>query len=179
MRRKRAGRGRYQRGGRNNRVKLNFTPVIVLLCLSIGCGYAAAKYVLDPVVNYVPQLTAEKSQTDEATNSAGADSNESGNNSDKTSDNNNSSVKEDVLEDEVSVKEKGSISGYALQFGCYSSKAAAETAMTGTGINGLQIIEQEDMYKIIGEIYKTKAEAKAALEELPDTVNSFVTAVYE
>lgn len=155
--RRRPVRRRYhQQRNRGNKVKLNFTPVIVILCLSIGCGYAAAKYVVDPVVNYVPQMTAEKEQV-----------------------NNQEEKKTDVLEDEAEVKEKGNISGYALQFGCYSSKAAAEAAMPAVGISGLQVIEQSNMYKIIGEVYKTKDEAKAALGELPDTVKSFVTTVYE
>lgn len=155
-RRRPVRRGYHQQRNRGNKVKLNFTPVIVILCLSIGCGYAAAKYVVDPVVNYVPQMTAEKEQV-----------------------NNQEEKKTDVLEDEAEVKEKGNISGYALQFGCYSSKAAAEAAMPAVGISGLQVIEQSNMYKIIGEVYKTKDEAKAALGELPDTVKSFVTTVYE
>lgn len=155
-RRRPVRRGYHQQRNRGNKVKLNFTPVIVILCLSIGCGYAAAKYVVDPVVNYVPQMTAEKEQV-----------------------NNQEEKKTDVLEDEAEVKEEGNISGYALQFGCYSSKAAAEAAMPAVGISGLQVIEQSNMYKIIGEVYKTKDEAKAALGELPDTVKSFVTTVYE
>lgn len=155
-RRRPVRRGYHQQRNRGNKVKLNFTPVIVILCLSIGCGYAAAKYVVDPVVNYVPQMTAEKEQV-----------------------NNQEEKKTDVLEDEAEVKEKGNISGYALQFGCYSSKAAAEAAMPAVGISGLQVIEQSNMYKIVGEVYKTKDEAKAALGELPDTVKSFVTTVYE
>lgn len=169
-RRRPVRRGYHQQRNRGSKVKLNFTPVIVILCLSIGCGYAAAKYVVDPVVNYVPQMTAEKEQVNNQAENKDADSKE--NSSEEKQ-------KTDVLEDEAKVKEKGNISGYALQFGCYSSKAAAEAAMPAVGISGLQVIEQSNMYKIIGEVYKTKDEAKAALGELPDTVKSFVTTVYE
>lgn len=169
-RRRPVRRGYHQQRNRGSKVKLNFTPVIVILCLSIGCGYAAAKYVVDPVVNYVPQMTAEKEQVNNQAENKDADSKE--NSSEEKQ-------KTDVLEDEAEVKEKGNISGYALQFGCYSSKAAAEAAMPAVGISGLQVIEQSNMYKIIGEVYKTKDEAKAALGELPDTVKSFVTTVYE
>ena len=154
--RRRARRGKYQTRKRNNH-KLTFTPVIVLLCLSIGCGYAAAKYVVDPVVNYVPHLTAEKAQ-----------------------DNSNTSVNAgEVIEDEAEITEKEKVSGYALQFGCYSSKAAADSVMPTINVDGLQVIEQDEMYKIIGEVYKTKKEAKAALETIPDTVKVFVTPIYE
>lgn len=57
MRKKR--RPRSYRSSQRRSVKPNFIPVILILCLSVGCGYATAKYVVDPVVNYVPQLTAE------------------------------------------------------------------------------------------------------------------------
>ena len=163
-RRRRTARGRYSAGNRyqqRNRNKLTFAPVIVMLCLSVGCGYAAAKYVVDPVVNYVPQLKAEKSQQE------------------ATGQENDQTEKADIIEDEADVIEKGNISGYALQFGCYSGKAAAESTKTSIDVENLQVIEQDDLYKIIGEIYKTKEEAKKALDELPDSTNAFVTPIYE
>ena len=83
-----------------------------------------------------------------------------------------------VIEDEADVEEKGDIEGYALQFGCYSEEASAEKAMTDTGMDGLQVISQDSMYKIIGDIYETKEEARDALEEVPEDVSAFVTTVY-
>ena len=44
--------------------------------------------------------------------------------------------------------------------------------------DGLQVIIQDSMYKIIGDIYETKEEARDALEEVPEDVSSFVTTVY-
>lgn len=168
MRGRRRPRNRGGRFGRRER--LNFTPVIVILCLSVGCGYAAAKYVVDPVVNYVPQLMAEKEQSasEEKDKQNAAEEDIQKTNKEKN-----------IVEDDIDVEQKGEISGYALQFGCYSGKAAAEAVMPTVGVDDLQIIKQNDMYKIVGEIYKTKAEAKAALAGLPDTVNSFVTTVYK
>lgn len=156
--RSRQRRRRYHKKSRSN---VNFTPVIIMLCLSVGCGYAAAKYVVDPVVNYVPQFVAEKSE--ELT--------------ELTSDN-DTDVK-DTAEDEPEVKEAGQITGYALQFGCYSGQSAAESAVTSIGIEGLKVLKQNDMYKIVGEVYKTKEEAKTALGSLPPTAKAFVTPIYE
>ena len=42
--RSRQRRRRYHKKSRSN---VNFTPVIIMLCLSVGCGYAAAKYVAE------------------------------------------------------------------------------------------------------------------------------------
>lgn len=159
-RRRRQARSRYRSRNRyqpRNRNKLTFAPVIVMLCLSIGCGYAAAKYVVEPVVQYVPQIKAEKDKETDLTKIA----------DDKT------------IVDEAEVEDAGDVSGYALQFGCYSGEASAELAMPSIGVEGLKVIEQDDLYKIIGEIYKTKDEAKKALDDLPDTVNAFVTPIYE
>lgn len=160
-RRRKTARRRYRSRNRSqsrSRSNVSFTPVIVMLCLSVGCGYAAAKYVVEPVVNYVPQLTAEKSDEIDLTDIGDIDK---------------------TIVDEADVEETGDISGYALQFGCYSGKTSAELAMPSIGVENLEIIEQDDLYKIVGEVYKTKNEAKKALEDLPETVNAFVTPIYE
>ena len=66
-----------------------------------------------------------------------------------------------------------------MQFGCYSSRAAAEAVKANIDIQGLQIIEYNKMYKITGEIYSDKEKAKKALAELPENIDAFVTAVYK
>lgn len=156
MRSRRHSRNRRQMQKKQS--KANFMPVIVMLCLSVGCGYAAAKYVVEPAVSYVPESTEkssviEKKQEDEA----------------KTV---------PIVEDEVKVEKQTAAKGYALQFGCYSDKAAAENALSLLGLTGLQVVEQDNMYKITGTVYKTKDEAKAALKELPENTEAFVTEIY-
>jgi len=180
MRRRRRS-GNY-RTAQRKQAKLDFTPVVILLCLAVGCGYATAKYVVDPVVNYVPELLA--GQTEES--AKGSDAAEEGSTkseSDKASETaKETEAKQEtasVIEDEAEVKEKGEIKGYALQFGCYSSEKAAETAMKSLSAEGLQIIEQDSMFKITGKIYETKEEAKGALQKLEDDQGAFVTTIYE
>lgn len=146
-----------------NRKKVNFTPIIIILCLSVGCGYATAKYVVDPVVNYVPQLMAEKEQQQQKEQQ------------ERKAQKNGTTV----LEDEVDVKEDRKVSGYALQFGSYSGKASAESVIPSIGVTDLKVIHQDGMYKIIGEVYKTKDEAKTALGNLPEDTKAFITTIYE
>ena len=64
MQRRRQPRRGY-RGAQRHGAKPNFIPVILILCLSVGCGYATAKYVVDPVVNYVPQIAAGSDISDQ------------------------------------------------------------------------------------------------------------------
>lgn len=166
MRKKRRSRG-YRKSQRKN-MKPNFIPVMLVICLSIGCGYATAKYVVHPAVNYVPETTVEKqSEIQQETSES------------KTDEVHETSQKSNVVEDDVDVKENGKIEGYAVQFGCYSSKDAAEQAMSSLSAAGLQVVEQNKMYKIIGEIFETKEEAKKSLQSLDNIEKAFVTTVYK
>lgn len=167
MRNKRYGRGFAGNGRRNP--KLSYFPVILILCLSVGCGYAAAKYVVDPVVNYVPQVSqkAAEKQADKDREKSGEKSSPSAEERSK------------IVTDQVAAKTAGTLRGYAVQLGCYSDRTAAEKVLQQVNAEGLQVIEQSSMYKVIGRIYKTKAEARGALADLPEGVTGFVTEVYE
>jgi len=166
MRNKR--RAKVSRQFRKKRAKPNLLPVVLILCLAVGCGYATANYVVEPVVNYVPQMNEDETEQTEQDNDT--DDGEA----DKSS-----AEQDGVVEDEVSVEETGNISGYALQFGCYSSKASAENAMSSLDVSDLQILKQDSMYKIVGEVFETKDEARTALQELTDPSQAFVTTIYE
>ena len=173
MQRRRQSRRGYRSVQRHG-AKPNFIPVILILCLSVGCGYATAKYVVDPVVNYVPQIAAGSDISDQniqkQDGSAASDKADAGKGS-------KSKASSGVVEDEADVKET-KVAGYAVQYGCYSGKSAAEAAMSSLGISGLQVVEQNKMYKIIGEIFDSKDKAKEALGSA-GTDNSFVTTVYK
>lgn len=136
-------RNRYN-SVRRNRMKP--FPILIVLLLSVGCGYGMAKYVVEPVVNYAPN-------------------------------------EEKVVEDAIEIEEKdeknneANVTGYALQFGCYSSKAAAEAEMNKLGIDNLKVIEIDNMYKIIGKTYEKKNDAKAELEKLPPDIGAFITTI--
>ena len=187
-------RSKNYRGLQRKQSKPDFTPVVIILCLAVGCGYATAKYVVDPVVNYVPELLAGWTEEDakgtaaegkegaeeESDNkqeaSKSASDKESEMSEKETADKQKSAA---VVEDQADVKEKGDIRGYALQYGCYSSQKAAETAKKSLTAEGLQIIEQDGMFKITGKIYETKEEAKGALQKLEEDPGAFVTTIYE
>lgn len=166
MRNKRYGRGFA--GNSRKRPKPSYFPVILILCLSVGCGYATAKYVVDPVVNYVPQIS-EKVAEKQADKDSKKETEES------------SAAKETskVVEDGVKVKNAGKVRGYAVQLGCYSDQASAEKARKDTNLEDLQVVEQSGMYKVIGRICKTKEDARSALAGLPEGTKGFVTEVYE
>ncbi len=60
--------------------------------------------------------------------------------------------------------------GYALQFGVFSTKEAAQklvTSLEGKGIKA-NIVEIDDQYKVISPIIQTKDEALGKLNEIKD-----------
>lgn len=166
----------HRRVSRGRRMpKAGLAPVIMILCLSVLCGYATARYVVEPVVNYVPQVSERIS----GSKTADKDDAEQ-KNTDRVKETEKASEATDrnVVEDGAAVEQKGDIKGYALQFGCYSSRAAAETAAGELGESGTEVTEQNDMYKILGKIYDNKEDARKALDGLDDPSKAFVTPVY-
>lgn len=161
--------------GRRRTPKANFTPVIMILCLSILCGYATARYVVEPVVNYVPQVSERVSGSRTADKD---DAEQKITENVKGTENSSEATDSNVVEDGAAVEQKGDIKGYALQFGCYSSRAAAETAAGKLGKSDTEVTEQNDMYKILGKIYDNKEDARKALDNLDDPSKAFVTPVY-
>lgn len=175
-------RPRNYRGTWGRKQKVSYMPVIVMLCLSIGCGYATAKYVVQPVVNYVPQMAGEKqsekkisTQSQESLELQGTGSGTAV----QTGTQQNAATQTPVIEGDADVKPNGKVSGYALQFGCYSSQAAADRAKGTLQVSGLQVLKQNEMYKLVSECYDSKRKAKAALQTLPENVDAFVTPIYQ
>ena len=66
-----------------------------------------------------------------------------------------------------------------VQLGCYSDQAAAEKARKAAKQDGLQVVEQSGMYKVVGTICKTQEEARSEMAGLPEGTKGFVTEVYE
>lgn len=175
-------RSRSRRSFHQNRrhARSSLAPIVMVLCLSVACGYATAKYVVEPVVNYVPQISEKISQDDDS-DTSGKESvkDPAAEKSSAENDEKNDEKRETVVEDEAKVEHKGKIKGYALQYGCYSSRAAAETAAGTIGKDDIEVTEQNDMYKVLGKTYDTKDEAKNALNDLADPSEAFVAPVYE
>ena len=66
--------------------------------------------------------------------------------------------------------------GYVIQFGSFSTKAAAKERASELKDEGIKtsIIEKDDCYKVVGEIFSTKDKAKTAMADI-DYDGVFVT----
>ena len=138
-------RVRKRRGTKANS-KMKIFAVIGIMILAVLLGYLTAKFVIGPILGY---------NADESLITSGIQSS-----SGKTED----AEKED--DGEVYKAEKG----YALQFGVYSTKAAANDMVFDLRQKGIEakVIEEDNMYKVISPIIKTKEEALDKLGEIKD-----------
>ncbi|MCI8645524.1 MAG: SPOR domain-containing protein [Firmicutes bacterium] len=172
-------------------------PVLVIICLSVCAGYLTAKYVVYPLLGYEPaelnvleQLrpgadskteaadkkmessdpaSVKKSSQTEATETTTMETRESG-------ESETAVPSQKVLEDQAEVKQTA---GYALQFGSYSTEAAAKKSLKQLNSSGIKakIVQKDGAYKIIGKLFDTKEEAKAHLSGLDESIGAFVTTV--
>ena len=145
-------RVRKRRGTKGNS-KMKFFAVVVIMIMAVLLGYLTAKFVIGPILGY----NADESHITSGLQSASKE------NDDKEKDDKDDS---DTIE-----------KGYALQFGVYSTKEAANNMMYELRSKGIdaKVIEEDDMYKVISPVIKTK---KQALDKLEDIKNSEIEDVF-
>lgn len=202
MNRKRRKRRPPAYGGRGMQVSL--LPILMIICLSVCAGYLTAKYVVYPLLGYEPaelnvweklkpgdgdktdtdQETAETRQTSEASEKASAKAGTQAGETEQmetepTAESKaatESAPSKTVIEDKAEVRQAA---GYALQFGSYSTKAAAQKSLNQLKNSGIKakIVEKDGAYKIIGKLFDTKEQAKKHLNGLDESVGAFITTV--
>lgn len=175
---------------RGQKIEMNFMPILVIICLSICAGYLTAKYVVYPILGYEPaglSILKESKTTEE--NKARPSAGETTSSTQPATvqavttvpttavpATETTVVPATVIEDQVDVKQ---VAGYALQFGSYSSKAAAEKSIKQLKESGIKakVLKKDGAYKVIGQLFATKDEAKAELEKMDEAVGAFVATI--
>lgn len=203
MNRKRRKRRPPAYRGRGTQV--NLLPILMIICLSVCAGYLTAKYVVYPLLGYEPAelnvlerlkpSSEDKTETEGDTEgtrrmseasekaSAKAGSQADEKETERTETEMTAELKETetapsktVLEDKAEVKQAA---GYALQFGSYSTKAAAQKSLKQLKTSGIKakIVEKDGAYKIIGKLFDTKEQAAKHLNDLDESIGAFITTV--
>lgn len=196
MNRKRRNR-KHRAAYRGRKMQVNFLPVIVIICLSVVAGYFTAKYVISPLTGYEPAELSFSGGQEKETLSTDLKK-------EKTPAKETAAQKEPkILEDGAEVKDEAEaetekadgeakaakpsskkdrkVSGYALQFGSYTTKSAAEKSLKQLEESGIAagIKEKDGYYKVIGKLFDTKEAAKKHLDELDTDAAAFVTELSE
>lgn len=137
-----------KRRGSAEKTKMKFVSVLVIIVIAVALGYATARFIIGPILGY----EADESPITISQNDKDEEKNE---NKDKSE----TKVSADAIED-----------GYALQFGVFSTKEAAQKLVNSLQEKGVEakIVESNDQYKVISPIIKTKDEALNKLNEIKD-----------
>lgn len=139
----------------NEKTKMKFTSVLVIMILAVAMGYLTATYIIGPILGYNADESPLKVSKE------AEESNES----------NESNETTELAESTESTESAGTIGeGYALQFGAYSTKEAAQKLVDSLTLKGIkaEIVEKDGQFKVISPIIRTKDEALNQLNDIKD-----------
>ena len=154
-------RRRRHNAYRGSDLKAKAVSVMLVICLSVAAGYVTATQLVGPALGLETQQTFfdfinEKEE--------------------KTEQKDDKDSETTVVEDQVDVETD---SGFALQYGSFSSKEGAQECLDDLTASGIEaeIIEKDGMYKVIGQLFDTKAEAETFKEQNPQDEEVFITEI--
>lgn len=143
-----------KRRGSAEKTKMKFVSVLVIMVIAVALGYATARFIIGPILGYEADespITISKNDKDEQ--------NKEDKSKDENKDKSETKASADAIED-----------GYALQFGVFSTKEAAQKLVNSLQEKGVEakIVESNNQYKVISPVIKTKDEALNKLNEIKD-----------
>lgn len=132
----------------NSRMKMGVFIGIILLAVLLG--FLTARFVIGPIIGY----NADESPV-------------------TLKENNKEQENQEAKEKQASVQteqEQMPEEGYALQFGAFSTKDAAEKLAEALRLKGIEtkIVETGDVFKVISPLLEDKEAALKALQESKD-----------
>lgn len=148
-----------KRRGSAEKTKMKFVSVLVIMIIAIALGYATARFIIGPILGY---------ETDESPITISQNDKDEQKNEDTSTDESEEKSKKDKSKTEASTDAVED--GYALQFGVFSTKEAAQKLVNSLQEKGVdaKIVESNNQYKVISPIIKTKDEALNKLNEIKD-----------
>ncbi|HKM28332.1 MAG TPA: SPOR domain-containing protein [Anaerovoracaceae bacterium] len=148
---------RYKRGQKNSGMK--FVAFIGIMIVAIVLGYITARFLVAPAIGYDTDMLKLETLIQENPGTEDSGTEDSGTEDPGTED----PGTEDPADEEVP-------GGYALQFGAFSTKSAAEKLAAELDKLGIEtkIVEKDDQYKVMSEILKTKSDAIQKLKDIQD-----------
>ena len=159
--------------------KAGFLAAIGIIFAAVLLGFLTARFVIGPILGYNADISPVILKNSDDFSKSEDEQNDNSKEKDSSSDPADTAVKtEESNEDNQTVDRKNSaakssvpIAGekksYALQFGAFSDKEAAEKLKQELEAKGIetQIKEQDGKFKVISAVIKTKEEALKALDE--------------
>ena len=160
-------RPRYNRrrpSARGGNERIGFNAVLLILIAAVIAGYLTTRFVLYPMLGF--EFPSLETIWDKYRPSVSEDKNSTEDSKSETKE------QKTIVEDKKDTSEEG----YVIQFGSFSTKAAAKERVAELKDEGIKtsVIEKDDYYKVVGEIFTTKDKAKTAMADI-DYDGVFVT----
>lgn len=147
----------------NENSKMKFIVILVIMIIAVTLGYLTARFVIGPLLGYNAdespiELTGKESSSKEEAK-AGGDKGEA-----------ETTEKDDEKSKEEAATNSAPKDGYALQFGVFSSREAADKLVADLKAKGIdaEIIESDNTFKVISPVLNTKNEAIDELNQIKD-----------
>ena len=163
MNRQMAARRRVKKrktAGQNSRMK--FGVFLGIMVLAVIFGYLTARFIVGPMIGYDADESPARIAGDSGKESDQDAKLESGQDAEKAG------AEQAVDSDE----EDGSVptEGFALQFGAFSTREAAEKLAASLNSQGIsaEIVKADDVFKVISPVVDTKEKALDGLESLSE-----------
>ena len=163
MNRQMAARRRVKKrktAGQNSRMK--FGVFLGIMVLAVIFGYLTARFIVGPMIGYDADESPARIAGDSGKESDQDAKQESGQDAEKAG------AEQAVDPDE----EDGSVptEGFALQFGAFSTREAAEKLAASLNSQGIsaEIVKADDVFKVISPVVDTKEKALNELDSLSE-----------
>ena len=147
-----AGRRRVKkRKSRSEKAGMRLSILGIAILAAILLGYLTARFVIGPIIGYNADESPIKVTEQD----------------DKSQDKND---KEDKNDEEAQKTAAVPEKGYALQFGAFSSREAAEELSRALKEKGIdtEIVEADSVFKVITPVADQKEDTLKALEDVKD-----------
>lgn len=167
--------------GENSGVKLSLFLGIILL--AVGLGFLTARFVIGPLIGYnaeespAQELTEKKETEKDAGKDAGTEKANADTDADADADTDADAADAADTTDTAAEADEG----YALQFGAFSSKEAAQELSDALQAKGIKthVVEIDHVFKVMSPITEKKETALQDLAKVKDKeiTDVFITAV--
>ena len=189
---------RSRRRGRQQTSRVNSTLIIGIVLVAVLAGYLTTRFVIYPLLlqqePWFSQLSGEDDNNDGNTDGNTVQDQDQTQDSGGTDQNGVISDGLDIKTGEddngagagtegttAAAVEQPALSGYCIQFGSFSTRAAADNLVSQLSLSGVgaKVVEKDGAFKVIGELFSEKDQAAAAMEALDRSVfaDVFVTSI--
>ena len=172
-----------KRKGAVGNSRMKFGLFFGIIALTVGLGFLTARFAIGPLIGFhaekspIQELAERKETAEQQKQTAAAEEEASAKTTaDEQTDKGSAGSTAEKTETKSEENGRSTQAGYALQFGAFSSKAAAQSLSDALHEKGIdtKIVELDGVFKVLSPVSEGKTQALAALEKVKEKAVSEV-----